>query len=634
MSVPSSSGPLPPLDGTLPDVAALAPTGLALLDAEGTILWANERLARTLRREPEELLELGLADLVHPDDGDLVTLDHGFVAWTRDPPRIRLARPDGRYVWVGIWLKLVEGTDGFHAVAHIADLTDLVRAEERIASLVDGLDDGLVVLDADGCVVTANPAARRMFSELIPNLIGSHLRDAPVDVLDDLGHPLPVHERPEIVALEAGASQRQLIGFRTADHDDRWVSVDAHPIERSQGVRWVAASYKDVSERRRIEAALATAEAADRAKGEFLSRMSHELRTPLNSVLGFAQLLHMSELGGRDREAVEQILIAGRHLLGLLDDVLDLERIDAGRLEVRVEPVALAPALREAVELVQPLAASHNITVDLRPGVDGARVLADAQRLRQVLLNLLTNAIKYNRPNGSVIVASRSEANRIVLRVTDTGPGLRPDEIARLFVPFERLEADRSGIEGAGVGLALAKRLTEAMGGEIGIESERGVGSTFWCAFAREPAGATTSETSQRAGDDGAQRSGPPHHRVLYIEDNAANRLLAEHIAEIDGRFELATAVDAQSGIDQALAAPPDAILLDLQLPDHPGEYVLSELQASPTTREIPVVIVSADASPERQSHLLDAGARAYLTKPLDIPAVFRTLDDVLAPPS
>jgi PAS domain S-box-containing protein len=634
MTAPAPPGPGSPLDESLPDVAALAPTGLAVLDAAGTILWINERLARTLRREPEELLDVRIAELVHPDDRDLVMIDEGFVTWTRDPPRIRLARPNGKYVWVGIWLRLVEGTDGFHAVAHIADLTDLVRAEERLAALVDGLDDGLVVLDADGCVVTANPAARRMFSDLVPNLIGSHLRDAPLDVLDDLGRPLAVDDRPEVIALETGVSQRQLIGFRTADLVERWVSVDAHPIERSQDVRWVAASYKDVSERRRIEAALATAEASDRAKGEFLSRMSHELRTPLNSVLGFAQLLDMSDLGGRDQEAVEQILIAGRHLLGLLDDVLDLERIEAGRLEVRVEPVAVAAALREAVELVQPLAASRHITIELRPGVDGAHVMADAQRLRQVLLNLLTNAIKYNRTDGSVTVVSRSEADRIVVRVTDTGPGLRPDEIARLFVPFERLDADRSGVEGAGVGLALAKRLTEAMGGKIGIESEPGDGSTFWCAFAREPATTSRPGSSHRASGDGDVHRGPPHHRVLYIEDNAANRLLAEHIAEIDGRFELATAIDARSGIDFARATPPDAILLDLQLPDHPGEYVLSQLQASPATREIPVVIVSADASPERQSHLLGAGARAYLTKPLDIPAVFRALDDVLAPPS
>jgi PAS domain S-box-containing protein len=633
MTTPERPGSLASGDDGLPDVAQTAPTGLALLDATGAFVWVNDRLASTLRTEPEDLLGIRIADLAHPDDHDLLTLEHGFTVWTRDPPRVRLARPGGRYVWVGVWLRVPEGAEGRYAVAHIADLTDLVRAEERLAALVDGLDDGLIVLDADACVVTANPAARRMFAALVPNLIGSRLRDMSIDVVDEHGEPLPVEERPEVVALEMGASQRRLIGFRGDDVPERWVSVDAHPIERSQGVRWVAASYKDVSERRRIEAALASAEAADRAKGEFLSRMSHELRTPLNSVLGFAQLLHMGQLADRDREGVEQILIAGRHLLGLLDDVLDLERIDAGRLEVRVEPVALAPAVREAIELVQPLATTHGISAGIQSGIDGTRVLADVQRLRQVLLNLLTNAIKYNRPDGSVTVSATADDENVIVRVTDTGAGLRPDQVRRLFVPFERLDADRTGIEGAGVGLALAKRLTEAMGGRIGVESEPGAGSTFWCSFLRDPATierAPREQTTTVLGD----APGTSRHRVLYIEDNPANRLLIEHLAEIDGRFDLETATDAQLGIDAARARIPDAILLDLQLPDHPGEHVLAELQAYPATRAIPVVVVSADASPVRQEHLLGAGARAYLTKPLDIPSVFRALDDVLARPA
>jgi signal transduction histidine kinase/CheY-like chemotaxis protein len=421
-----------------------------------------------------------------------------------------------------------------------------------------------------------------------------------------------------------------MIGLRARDGTEHWISVDAHPIDRTPGVRWVAASYKDVSERRRIEAALATAEASDRAKGEFLSRMSHELRTPLNSVLGFAQLLHMGELDPRAQEAVDQILIAGRHLLGLLDDVLDLERIEAGRLEVRLESVALGAALRETVELVQPLAAKHAVTMRLLAPSDGVRVLADEQRLRQVLLNLLTNAIKYNRPDGTVTVSTAGDEDAVRVRVSDTGAGLTGVDIAKLFVPFERLDADRRGIEGAGVGLALAKRLTEAMGGHIGVDSTPDDGSTFWCSFLPDPQAGPLPDRDEAPRAEAARESVLPSPRILYIEDNAANRLLVEHIAARSGRFVLETAASAAAGLTQAEQSPPDAILLDLQLPDASGEQVLDRLRTSARTRAVPVVVVTADASPDRRRRLLEAGARAYLTKPLDVPAVFTALDDVL----
>ncbi|MGZ4712414.1 MAG: PAS domain-containing hybrid sensor histidine kinase/response regulator [Acidimicrobiia bacterium] len=619
--------PMP--DPGLPDVAELAPTGLAILAADGTILWANERLCRMLRRPASEVTGLRIAELAHPSERDLLRLDDDLATWTRFPPRVRLERPNGRFVWVGIWLRLVDHGDEARAIAHVADLSDLVDAEERLRTLVQGLDDGLVVIDSDGTVVSANPAAQQLFAGFVSELVGYDLHDTrDLAVVDERGRPLA--HRPELDALATGDRQQALVGFRNSRGLERWVSMDAHPIDRGQGVRWVAVTYKDVSERRRIEAALELAEAADRAKGEFLSRMSHELRTPLNSVLGFAQLLDMSDLGAREREAVEQILIAGRHLLGLLDDVLDLERIDAGRLEVRVEPVGLRPAVKEAVELVQPLAATHGIDVQVQPTSERTIVLADEQRLRQVLLNLLTNAIKYNRPHGAVMVTTSGTADGVVVRIRDTGPGLRRDEIDRLFIPFERLDADRSGVEGAGVGLALAKRLTEAMGGRIGVESQPGAGSTFWCSFVPAPSPTPAVVTDLAA----AVETAAPFtavHRVLYIEDNSANRLLVEHIAALSGRIELVTAENATAGIDLARTLRPDAILLDLQLPDEPGEYVLRELHADSETRGIPVVIVSADASPARRARLLEAGAQAYLTKPLDVAAVFATLDEVLS---
>ncbi len=220
----------------------------------------------------------------------------------------------------------------------------------------------------------------------------------PWEVVDEDGAPLAPEDRPELMALRSGTPTFATVGLRGGGIE-RWVAVAAHPLQRSPDQRWVAATYKDVSERLRIEAALRQAEATDRAKSEFLSRMSHELRTPLNSVLGFAQLMRIDELHPNHQESVDQILKAGRHLLGLLDEVLDLERIQSGHLEVNLAPTSIATTLQEAVELVQPLAVASGIAIDLRLGRDGgALVLADAQRLRQVLINLLTNGVKFNRP--------------------------------------------------------------------------------------------------------------------------------------------------------------------------------------------------------------------------------------------
>jgi len=237
----------------------------------------------------------------------------------------------------------------------------------------------------------------------------------------------------------------------------------------------------DVTERRRAEEARAEADRANRAKSEFLSRMSHELRTPLHAILGFAQLLEMDALRPKQQESVRQILKAGHHLLQLINEVLDIARIEAGRVGVFTGPVQVGEVVREVLDLMAPAAAAKRIQVGGEAAASPERVLADRQRLKQVLLNLLSNAVKYNSPEGRVEVTLRAPApGRLRLLVSDTGPGIPPDRQERLFRPFERLHADQLGVEGAGLGLALSKRLVGAMGGQIGVESTPGVGSTFW----------------------------------------------------------------------------------------------------------------------------------------------------------
>jgi CheY-like chemotaxis protein len=392
-----------------------------------------------------------------------------------------------------------------------------------------------------------------------------------------------------------------------------------------------------VSERLRIEAALKQAEAADRAKSEFLSRMSHELRTPLNAVLGFAQLLQIDELAPNQQEAVDHILRAGHHLLGLLNEVLDLERITSGRLDVYLQPISAMPVVQEAVELAQPLAVASGIAIDVRSMRDGpVFVLGDDQRLRQVLLNLITNGIKFNRSHGRVTVTVHVVQDAFVIRVADTGPGIAPDDFDRIFTPFERLDADRRGIDGAGVGLALAKRLTEAMGGAIGVESSPGEGSTFFLVLRVSDPDARVEEAPPPVGPEVLaeilRRTDPTPRRILYIEDNEQSRTLMERITAAHGGLELTTASTAGEGLATARATSPDAILLDLHLPDGSGDDVMASLQRDPSTRGTPVIVLTADATPKRRARLTESGAVAYLTKPVDLSELFAALEVALAP--
>jgi signal transduction histidine kinase/ActR/RegA family two-component response regulator len=361
------------------------------------------------------------------------------------------------------------------------------------------------------------------------------------------------------------------------------------------------------------------AESANRAKSEFLSRISHELRTPLNAILGFGQLLELDELDARQLDHVEHILKAGRHLLELINEVLEISRIEAGELTLSLAPVPLAETVREVLALMEPLAAQR----DLRLAADtsglgaNAHVQADRQRLTQVLLNVVSNAIKYDRAGGHVDVSFvLTDGGRIRTLIADTGSGIAADRLSDLFEPFERLGAERGDVEGTGLGLALSKRLVETMGGTISVESVPGQGSTF----AIELAGAETP--NDPAEIDGAvepeSRSGLSG-RVLYIEDNLSNLTLVERIMDRHPGVELVTAMQGRLGLDLATERHPDLIVLDLHLPDVPGYEVLRCLKADAATRAIPVVVLSADASKKQVERLLSLGAREYVTKPLDV---------------
>jgi len=433
---------------------------------------------------------------------------------------------------------------------------------------------------------------------------------------------------------------RPLLGVRDAAVAVGRGDLDARtPVRAGGEVGELAEAFETMVTKLRasqtaLVAARDEAEQASAAKNEFLSRMSHELRTPLNAILGFGQLLETDEgLTPAQSEDVGHILRAGRHLLDLINEVLDIARIEGGGLALSLEPVGVNDVVSETLDLVGPLAAAERVELptDLSESCR-LHVRADRQRLKQVLLNLLVNAVKYNRPGGSVAVSCEPVgADRMRVSVTDTGPGIPAERADHLFTPFDRLGAEQSDIEGTGLGLALAKRLVEAMEGTIGFTTAPGAGTTFWVDLPRAetPAGPHVEQALARVeshdGDgDGVGRT------VLYVEDNLSNLRLVEQILSRRPHVGVLAAMQGTLGLAMARDHRPDAILLDLNLPDMGGMEVLARLREHPHTRDTPVVVISADATPGQVERLLAAGAHRYLTKPFDVREFLEVLDDVL----
>jgi PAS domain S-box-containing protein len=393
-------------------------------------------------------------------------------------------------------------------------------------------------------------------------------------------------------------------------------------------------TVQDVTERRRVEHELAAKEEDERAHRErsnFLSRVSHELRTPLNAILGFAQLLELEDLGPGQQRKVQQITKGGRHLLELINEVLEISRIDAGNMKISLEPVSVNRTVEEALDLLQPLASRQNVTFESKlTAHSDIYVMADNQRLKQVLLNLVANAIKYNREGGSVLIrVEKPSTDRFLILVKDSGKGISEQALAKIFTPFERLDAGQSKIEGTGLGLTLSKLLVEAMGGSLAAESEPWVGSTFIVGLSA--ASKPTSDIELAPPSEIARaETASEQTTVLYVEDNVSNFELVEEVLAHRPNVSLLAAGNGPLGLDLAKEHSPDLILLDLHLPGMSGEEVLAELKAESRTQDIPVVVVSADATEKQITQLIGAGAHAYLTKPIRVKPFLEAVDQVL----
>ena len=528
------------------------------------------------------------------------------------------------------------------------DITERKRAEEalreseaRKGAILETALDCIITIDGEGKVLEWNPAAENTFgfsrTQAIGQLMGELIIPASLRErhYQGIAHYLATGEGPVL-------GQRIEVPALRADGSEILVELSIIAIA-SDGTTVFTAYLRDITARKQNEEALKAAkteaERANRAKSEFMSRMSHELRTPLNAILGFGQLLEMDELDAEQSQGVGQILKAGRHLLELINEVLDIARIEAEQQVVEIEPVPVVETLTGALDMVRPLAATRGIELRDDCGTDaGLFVLADRRRLNQVLLNLLANAVKYNREGGTATLSYvATEAGQLRIAISNTGLGLAPDKMSRLFMPFERLGAEQTEVEGTGLGLALSKRLVEAMGGAITVQSTLGEGSTFAVELPLAPEQtplAAPLAQPPRAGSVTAERqpveAGETGALVLYIEDNPANFGLVQNILRHRPEIKLLAAMRGSVGLELAQRHRPDLILLDYHLPDINGDEVLRLLQEAPATRDIPVVVVSADATPHQIERLRAAGAIEYLTKPLDVKRFLAVLDEKL----
>jgi PAS domain S-box-containing protein len=500
----------------------------------------------------------------------------------------------------------------------------LRRAEESFRLMVESVTDyAIVMLDTDGRVASWNSGAQRIKGYRSEEIVGQHFSLFYPREDMDLGKP----QRDLAMAADHGRLEDE--GWRVRkDGSAFWANVIFTAIRDQDGVlRGFAKMTQDLTERRKVEAELMNAklaaEKASLAKSEFLSSMSHELRSPLNAILGFAQLMEAgaSPPTPDQKESIDQILKAGWHLLNLINDILDLVKVESGKVPISQETVLLAEVLLECQGMVEPLAKQAGITLAFPQFDIPYFVRADRTRLKQVLINLLSNAIKYNRPGGSIVVdCVTSTPDRTRISVKDTGAGLPPEQLAQLFQAFNRLGQEAGGEEGTGIGLVVAKRLVELMGGDIGVESTVGVGSVFWF----ELFAVAEPRLSVEGGDASAsaQRQvsrGEGLHTLLYVEDNPANLKLVQQIIARHPDLRLLTAVNANRGIEMARTSRPDVILMDINLPGISGTQALKILLEDPATAHIPVIAISANAMPRDISRGLEAGFLRYITKPIKL---------------
>jgi PAS domain S-box-containing protein len=513
-------------------------------------------------------------------------------------------------------------------------LDNQVHSDEVYRNLLDAAPDAVVVVGQDGGIVLVNVQAERMFGRSREQLVGQK-----VEILiperfrsGHVGHRTHFFGAAKVRPMGSGLD---LFGCRS-DGSEFPIEISLSPLSTGGGML-VSAIIRDVTDRKHREMELRRlreeAEAASSAKSEFLSSMSHELRTPLNAILGFAQLLQRDKkepLSERHRERLDHILKGGEHLLRLIDEVLDLSRIEAGRTSVSTEPFGVAEVLSEVKATLDPMATRAQIAIEVAAvPQDLPHGLADRTRFKQVLVNFGSNAIKYGRKLGRAVFAASLHGQSIRITVTDDGMGIPEDKQDKIFQPFHRAGQETGPIEGTGIGLAISKRLAELMGGSVGFSSVEARGSQFWIEI---PSAGRDQATRSRIEERPVSTLSQSDNRsvIVYIEDNPSNIAFMEDLLGDFDSVDLITAPTAEIGLELVRAKQPSVVIMDINLPGMSGLEATRQLHAWPETCDIPVIALSAAAMVRDQAKVEDAGFYRYLTKPVQVDELIGVLEELL----
>jgi len=627
-----------------------APDGVIVCDQQGRIVLVNAEAERMFGYARDELLGQSIDALVP----DAARGKHGqHIASYTGAPRLRpmgigmeLAgrRKDGVEVPVEVSLSPIRTSRGLLVTAGIRDVSERRklegenrRANAYLVSAVDSVHDAFAMFDEHDRVMMVNSSAR----QLLGSSVGGAIIGLPYDELLDKALRAGVfdfsNESREALYARWLAYHRAPAGtldVRTGT--GRYLRVTESKTAEQGTVTTIADVTDDVQRADELRSARETAEAASAAKSEFLSSMSHELRTPLNAILGFAQLLERDRkrpLDDRQIERVQHVLRGGEHLLRLIDDVLDLSRIEAGRITISPEPVSVREVLDDVISTLAPMAERCGIAIPPSEPVELPRVLADRTRLAQILMNFGSNAIKYGKPGGRVTFAlAKRDPTTVRITVIDDGIGIPVDKQDKVFEPFQRAGQETGPIEGTGIGLTITKRLAEMMKGRVGFTSEVDLGSQFWVEIPIHRR--TTGEQLPVAAPPGPSplAAGTRRHKIVYIEDNPSNIAFMEDLVGELPSVELVTAPTAEIGVELVRAHRPDVVIMDINLPGMSGFDAMKMLREWPETRDIPVIGLSAAALVKDAKRAAEAGFYRYLTKPVKVAELTSVLEELLVP--
>ncbi len=630
---------------------------IVTIDLKGNIQSANKAAESMVNYPLDEILAMNISDLMTPINMQKVMtmVEKKLKGDTKTVYELEIMTKENETLQVEISSTIIyEFGRPVGSQAFVRDITQRKRTEAELKEYRDHLEEQVekrtaevrrlheaieqsgemvIITDATGVIEYANPATEKITGYNKSEMIGGK-----PSLLNSGKHDYDFYKKLWSTILQGNVWSGHIINKKKSG-DLYYEEMTISPLKNSAGeVTHFISIKRDISERIKAEETLKVAkeeaEKANKAKSVFLSSMSHELRTPLNAILGFAQLIMTDKKkppSPSQKNSLTHILLSGDHLLELINEILDLSKIDAGKLNISPEDFALEPAIYEVIVAAKQLAIKRKIKIHRYKEEEALFIRADLTRFRQVMLNLVSNAIKYNREEGEVtITAQPAEKNMLRINVIDTGHGIPDNKLDMLFEPFARFDAETSSIEGTGIGLTITKRLVEAMGGKIGLESAIGKGTRFYVDFPKGDKGKAKAREERETQDDKRTINDEEAKTLLYVEDDTTNLALVKNILERRPNITILSAERGKEGLDIAFDEKPDIILLDIDLPDMNGYEVLTRLKTSDKTGDIPVVAVSAKAMPEDIEKGKSAGFDSYITKPINVSKFLEIIDTLL----